>query len=149
MKEVDSSSSSFHFYYDLLVVEIQTADSPFIFRYNKNPGAYGKCDFCYSTGILKTKCACSKVQYCNNECKRKDENYHLPNCDIENQIDFTKMKFEQMSGAKKGVVGLYNLGNTCYMNSALQCLSNTWPLTKYFLDDHFKSEINMDNPLGT
>lgn len=59
------------------------------------------------------------------------------------------MKFEQMSGAKKGVVGLYNLGNTCYMNSALQCLSNTWPLTKYFLDDHFKSEINMDNPLGT
>lgn len=33
-----------------------------------------------------------------------------------------------------GLVGLQNIANTCYMNAALQALSNSPPLTTYFLD---------------
>ena len=41
-----------------------------------------------------------------------------------------------------GKVGLVNLGNTCYMSSAIQCLSNCELLTKYFLSTYYKREIN-------
>ena len=45
--------------------------------------------------------------------------------------------------------GLGNLGNTCFMNSTLQCLGHTQPLQKYFLSGEFRRELNRVNPLGT
>ena len=68
--------------------------------------------------------------------------------DIEEDECVQELKKIIKKGCNHGVCGGYNLGNTCFMNSSIACLSNCIDLTLYFLSNKYKKDINTKNKHG-
>ena len=124
---------------DILVFESVKGyySSSFIFKERDKE----MCEYCRKQTYGGQRCQCKKYYYCNDMCEERDRNFHY--------CRTTKKIYNLTQASCLGKVGLQNMGNTCYMNSGLQCLSNTSILTNYILNDQYLNDINIDNHLGS
>ena len=66
----------------------------------------------------------------NDKLIQKNEEINI----LKNELVNLRKKIDEITKPKEPIlIGLNNIGATCYMNATLQCLSNTKQLTDYFL----------------
>ena len=96
-----------------------------------------------------------------------NQNSMFSNPELENikctkiQVDYTEIPNHMLTksvvnnglgqsiNVQTGINGLTNFGNSCYINSALQCLIRIQPLMDYFLNKLHIQEINTISKFGT
>ena len=84
----------------------------------------------YKKNDEKLKLKEKQLKNKSNELLLKDNNLKLKEKELNEKEKILNAKNEPI------LIGLNNIGATCYMNASLQCLSNTKKLTEYFLKSY-------------
>jgi len=163
---------------ELLIIEIIEKNSNIQFLHQINPISNSdsnklyNCSICHTNindlANTKNNCElCSMYLFCSKECgkdksSKNGMNHHelhkyLSEIILKkfNLSEFLSRKFypdiykNENANKNKGLASLFNLGNTCYINCSIQCLSHTKDLTKYILNNYYQNEINLKNSLGS
>ena len=145
-------------------ITIIIEEFPYHFEEPKRKFIIKKCNYCKYRDYVFSGCICNKVFYCCNDCKKQDIKNHISSCKIglinyisENNSNLyrivlgRKQYYEKNINEKQNfpILGLTNLGSSCYMNSSLQCLFAIKELTNYYLYNFKEEYINKKNVLGT
>ena len=88
------------------------------------------------------------------KCDLVRVDYQNENGDWESGVEvptlrrFNEIEERPSSALGRGLVGFPNLGNTCFMNSAVQVLVHTRELVRYFVSGNWRRDLNDTNPIG-
>ena len=81
----------------------------------------------------------------NIKIKKENNDLIIKNNELKKEINVLMLKINGNKPNKPILIGLNNIGATCFMNSTLQCLSQTKELTNYFLDVKNNDRIIYNN----
>ena len=80
--------------------------------------------------------------------KNINENQNIPFLTNKIKIDVKVLENILPKNSNHGLCGSENLGNTCFMNSSIACLSNCTELTTFFLSKDYRNYLNKSNKNG-
>ena len=149
-KVKENNKNNMFIYFEI----IEKDDNPFIISTDENLCALCNNEIKENVFFCDENDKCLN-RYCSLECKyndKKHNNYHIEiNKFYIHSISIDKLLDKDISfpkESKMGLTGLINTRNNCYMNSVIQCLSNCFQFTKYFLSNIFLDDINTENKIS-